>query len=71
MPTRFLPVGAAVAVAVGLLTAAPAAAATYTASVSLHTKHGSSFTMDEDLVEAAGDCRLVTARLTYSYPRAS
>jgi hypothetical protein len=32
-----------------------------------HTKHESSFTMNEDLVGAAGDCRLVTARITYSY----
>jgi hypothetical protein len=36
-----------------------------------HTKHGSSFTMNEDLAGASGDCRLVTARITYSYPRAS
>lgn len=32
-----------------------------------HTKHESSFTMNEDLPGAAGDCRLVTARITYSY----
>jgi len=32
-----------------------------------HTKHESSFTMSENLVGAAGDCRLVTARITYSY----
>ena len=32
-----------------------------------HTKHESSFTMNENLVGAAGDCRLVTARITYSY----
>jgi hypothetical protein len=36
-----------------------------------HTKHGSSFTMNENLVGAAGDCLLVTARITYSYPQAS
>src|SRR5918999_859479 len=36
-----------------------------------HTTHGSTFTMNEDLVGAAGDCRLATARITYSYPRAS
>jgi len=36
-----------------------------------HTKHGSSFTMNEDLAGASGDCRLVTARITYSYPKAS
>jgi hypothetical protein len=36
-----------------------------------HTKHGSSFTMNEDLVGAAGDCRLATARITYTYPRPS
>ncbi len=32
-----------------------------------HTKHESSFTMNEDLPGAAGDCRLVTARITYSH----
>lgn len=32
-----------------------------------HSKHESSFTMNEDLPGAAGDCRLVTARITYSY----
>ena len=32
-----------------------------------HTKHESSFTMNEDLAGAAGDCRLVTARITSSY----
>jgi flagellar hook capping protein FlgD len=36
-----------------------------------HTKHESSFTMNEDLVGAAGDCLLTTARITYSYPQAS
>jgi len=36
-----------------------------------HTKHESSFTMNEDLVGASGDCHLVTARITYSYPKAS
>jgi hypothetical protein len=36
-----------------------------------HTKHVSSFTMNEDLVGASGDCHLVTAKITYSYPKAS
>jgi hypothetical protein len=36
-----------------------------------HTKHDSSFTMNEDLVGASGDCHLVTAKITYSYPKAS
>jgi hypothetical protein len=36
-----------------------------------HTKHESSFTMNEDLVGASGDCHLVTAKITYSYPKAS
>jgi hypothetical protein len=36
-----------------------------------HTKHGSSFTMNEDLVGASGDCHLATAKITYSYPKAS
>jgi hypothetical protein len=36
-----------------------------------HTKHESSFTMNEDLPRAAGDCRLVTARITYSHPEQS
>ncbi|HEV2951272.1 MAG TPA: hypothetical protein VGZ51_04120, partial [Actinomycetota bacterium] len=36
-----------------------------------HTKHESSFTMNEDLPGAAGDCRLVTARITYSHPEQS
>jgi FlgD Ig-like domain len=36
-----------------------------------HTKHESSFTMNEDLVNAGGNCYLVTARITYSYPKAS
>jgi hypothetical protein len=36
-----------------------------------HTKHESSFTMNENLVGAAGDCLLVTARIIYSYPKAS
>jgi hypothetical protein len=36
-----------------------------------HTKHLSSFTMNEDLVGASGDCHLVTAKITYSYPKAS
>jgi hypothetical protein len=36
-----------------------------------HTKHISSFTMNEDLVGASGDCHLVTAKITYSYPKAS
>jgi hypothetical protein len=36
-----------------------------------HTKHISSFTMNEDLVGASGDCHLVSAKITYSYPKAS
>jgi hypothetical protein len=36
-----------------------------------HTKHESSFTMNENLVGAAGDCLLTTARITFSYPQAS
>jgi len=36
-----------------------------------HTKHESSFTMNEDLVGASGNCYLVTARITYSYPAQS
>jgi flagellar hook capping protein FlgD len=36
-----------------------------------HTKHVSSFTMNEDLVGASGDCHLVAAKITYSYPKAS
>jgi hypothetical protein len=36
-----------------------------------HTKHESWFTMNEDLVEAGGNCYLLTAKITYSYPRAS
>ena len=36
-----------------------------------HTKHESSFTMNEDLVQAGGNCYLLTARITYSYPKAS
>jgi FlgD Ig-like domain len=36
-----------------------------------HTKHGSSFTMNENLVGAAGNCLLTTARIVYSYPQAS
>jgi hypothetical protein len=36
-----------------------------------HTKHESSFTMNEDLVNAGGNCYLVTAKITYSYPKAS
>jgi hypothetical protein len=36
-----------------------------------HTKHDSSFTMNENLVGASGDCHLVTAKITYSYPKAS
>ena len=34
-------------------------------------KYESFFTMNEDLVGAAGDCRLATAKITYSYPQAS
>jgi hypothetical protein len=36
-----------------------------------HTKRESSFTMNESLPGAAGDCRLVTARITYSHPEQS
>lgn len=36
-----------------------------------HTKHESSFTMNEDLDGASGNCYLLTARITYSYPQAS
>ncbi len=33
-----------------------------------HTKHMSSFTMNEDLVGASGDCHLVTAKITVQLP---
>jgi hypothetical protein len=33
-----------------------------------HTKHESFFTENEDLAGALGDCRIITARITYSYP---
>ena len=36
-----------------------------------HTRYESFFTMNEDLVGAAGDCHLATAKITYSYPQAS
>lgn len=36
-----------------------------------HTRHESSFTMHENLDGALGNCYLVTARITYSYPKAS
>jgi hypothetical protein len=36
-----------------------------------HTKHESSFTMNEDLAGASGDCRIVTAKITYSHPEQS
>jgi hypothetical protein len=36
-----------------------------------HSKHGSFFTMNEDLLGAAGNCYLVSAKITYSYPKAS
>jgi hypothetical protein len=36
-----------------------------------HTKHESSFTMNEDLVDAGGNCYLITAKITYSYPKQS
>lgn len=36
-----------------------------------HTRHESSFTMHENLTGASGNCYLVTARITYSYPKAS
>jgi hypothetical protein len=35
------------------------------------TKHESSFTMNEDLAGASGNCYLITAKITYSYPKAS
>ena len=36
-----------------------------------HTKHESSFTVHEDLAGDKGNCQLVTARITYSFPKAS
>jgi hypothetical protein len=36
-----------------------------------HTKHESWFTVNEDLVGALADCRIVTAKITYSYPATS
>jgi hypothetical protein len=36
-----------------------------------HTKHESRFTVNEDLAGALADCRIVTAKITYSYPQAS
>jgi len=36
-----------------------------------HTNHESSFTMNEDLVDAGGNCYLLTAKITYSYPAQS
>jgi hypothetical protein len=36
-----------------------------------HTKHESSFTVNEDLAGALADCRIVTAKITYSSPEAS
>jgi hypothetical protein len=36
-----------------------------------HTKHESRFTVNEDLAGALADCRLVTAKITYSSPEAS
>jgi hypothetical protein len=36
-----------------------------------HTKHESSFTVNEDLAGALADCRIVTAKITYSYLQAS
>jgi hypothetical protein len=36
-----------------------------------HTKHESSFTVNENLAGASGDCHLATAKITYSYPQAS
>jgi hypothetical protein len=36
-----------------------------------HTKHESWFTVNEDLAGASGDCRIVTAKITYSSPEAS
>ena len=36
-----------------------------------HTKHESWFTVNEDLAGALGDCRIVTAKITYSFLKAS
>ena len=36
-----------------------------------HTEHESSFTVNEDLAGASGDCRIVTAKITFSYLQAS
>ena len=36
-----------------------------------HSKHESSFTMNENLVGASGDCHLASAKITYSYLQAS
>ncbi|HEX5937768.1 MAG TPA: hypothetical protein VFZ75_08815 [Actinomycetota bacterium] len=36
-----------------------------------HTKHESSFTEYEDLYGSLGHCRLVTAKITYSFPKSS
>jgi hypothetical protein len=36
-----------------------------------HTKHESSFTVNEDLDGASGDCYIATAKITYSYLQAS
>ena len=36
-----------------------------------HTRYESSFTMNEDLVDAGGNCYLLTAKITYSYPKQS
>jgi hypothetical protein len=36
-----------------------------------HAKHESSFTVHEDLAGASADCRIVTAKITYSYLQAS
>jgi hypothetical protein len=36
-----------------------------------HSVHESTFTMTEDLAGALGDCRLVTTKIKYSYPKQS
>jgi hypothetical protein len=36
-----------------------------------HTQYESRLTVNEDLVEAGGDCYFVTAKITYSYPKPS
>lgn len=36
-----------------------------------HTQHESSFTVHEDLAGDKGNCQLITAKITYSFPKAS